>query len=82
MFAFLYCLTSATSLILVSRYVQDFNPAKLIFYNFLFTAIFFIALTLPKLLQTINLIKENFMLVFLINIATIAAWITTFYSLK
>lgn len=79
---FLYCLTSAFSVIVVSQYEQTFNPLKLTLYNFLFAAIFFNCLALPRMSQLITQIKNNKRLFWIINIASVLAWLPLFYSLK
>lgn len=79
---FLYCLTSAVSLIMVNHYEQSFSPTKLLFYSFFITALIFIGLMIPKFKSTIHASKKYIMTIVLLNITTAAAWITTFYSLK
>lgn len=81
-YAFLYCLMSAISMVLIGHYEQNISPFKLSFYTFLIAALFFNVLVVPKYAQFANKIKPHDKLILLINIATVTAWITTFYSLK
>lgn len=78
----LYCATSALSLVLVGCYECHFNPLKLAFYNFLFSAVYFGLIAGCNSGQFKALVINNKVLCLAINIATVFAWLTLFYALK
>jgi drug/metabolite transporter (DMT)-like permease len=81
-FIFLYCLIGSLTYNLVSDFEQGFDPIKLLFYNFLFSAVFFNAFSISRIKRFIEKLKQYKYLVLKINLATAGAWMTTFYALK
>lgn len=82
LFAFLYCIVTAFSVLKIHDSVQQASAMVVMFYTFIVCLLFFNLVNFFALKKTYQALKTNLPDVLLVNLTTALTWMATFWGLK